>query len=378
MDFYNDNEPTACQWLYELMQEGHLPKGIIDERPIQEITESLANFRQCHFFAGIGGWPLALRLAGWPADRPVWTGSCPCQPFSTAGKRKGEEDERHVWPFFYRLIRECRPATVFGEQVASSDGYRWLAGVQHDLEAEGYAFGAADMPACSQGSPQIRQRLFWVADAGGRDVRQRGHDLGAAESGHQGEGDQRQRIRADAGDGSEPCGVAGARHGKRGRKAERPPKGGEEGERGQAAVDAERCGGAGGLGVTELQRAGSRVEGIEEQEGIGRHRLADSGQAGWLGGADSSGREQLRSGEPARTQLAAAERGSDAGFWDRFTIIPCRDGKYRRIEPESFPLAPRLSGRVAALRGYGNSISPQTAAAFIRAFLTTADVGSGW
>lgn len=167
MNFYNDNDAGAVQWLRELVANGHLPHGRVDERPIQEITAAdLAGFTACHFFGGIGGWPLALRLAGWPESRPVWTASCPCQPFSAAGKRRGQADERHLWPVFFRLVRECRPATIFGEQVASDDGYRWLARVRDDLEEAGYAVGCADLPACSAGAPHIRQRLFWVADAG--------------------------------------------------------------------------------------------------------------------------------------------------------------------------------------------------------------------
>src|SRR5690606_329182 len=75
-----------------------------------------------------------------------WTGSCPCQPFSSAGKRQGERDKRHLWPEFYRLIAECNPPVVFGEQVASPLGRKWLTGVRADLEALGYAVGP---PICA-------------------------------------------------------------------------------------------------------------------------------------------------------------------------------------------------------------------------------------
>ncbi|MES2342354.1 MAG: DNA cytosine methyltransferase, partial [Pseudomonadota bacterium] len=142
MDYYGDNDPGACEWIRELMAAGLVPEGVVDERPIQEIQAAdLAGYRRVNLFAGIAGWVHALRLAGWPATRPVWTASCPCQPFSTAGKRKGQADERHLWPVLLGLIRECRPATVFGEQVASDDGYRWLARVRDDLEEAGYAVG---------------------------------------------------------------------------------------------------------------------------------------------------------------------------------------------------------------------------------------------
>src|SRR5574343_215478 len=162
--FYNDFDKNSTAWLSELISAGQLEKGSVDGRSISEILPGdLDGFRQAHFFAGIGGWPLALRLAGWPDEWEVWTGSCPCQPFSCAGKQKGVCDERHLWPEFLRLISECRPPVVFGEQVASRLGREWLAGVRADLEALGYAVGAADLCAAGVGAPHIRQRLFWGA-----------------------------------------------------------------------------------------------------------------------------------------------------------------------------------------------------------------------
>jgi DNA (cytosine-5)-methyltransferase 1 len=164
--YYNEIDPYAAQWLRNLIAAGHIAAGDVDERSIVDVSpDDLRGYTKCHFFAGIGGWSLALRLAGWPDDRPVWTGSCPCQPFSTAGKQRGSEDERHLWPAFFRLIRERRPAAVFGEQVAGAAGLAWLDHVCADLESVHYAVAAADMPACSVGAPHRRQRLWWVADA---------------------------------------------------------------------------------------------------------------------------------------------------------------------------------------------------------------------
>jgi site-specific DNA-cytosine methylase len=119
--YYNENEPYAAQWLRNLIYAGHIAPGYVDERSIIEVQASdLTGFTQCHFFAGLGGWSYALRLAGWADDRPVWTGSCPCQPFSVAGKQEGFSDKRHLWPEFKRLIGECGPSVVFGEQVAAA------------------------------------------------------------------------------------------------------------------------------------------------------------------------------------------------------------------------------------------------------------------
>lgn len=163
---YNEIEPFAAQWIENLIAKGHVAPGKVDRRSITELQPSdLHGMTQAHFFAGIAVWSHALRLAGWPDDLPVWTGSCPCQPFSSAGQRKGFDDERHLWPVWYGLIRECRPPVIIGEQVSGPDGLEWLDLVSTDLEREGYAVGAGDICAAGVGAPHIRQRLYFVAVA---------------------------------------------------------------------------------------------------------------------------------------------------------------------------------------------------------------------
>jgi len=181
MNYYNEFDPQSAAWIRELIDRGLIPTGDVDTRSIIEVTPSdLHGYTQCHFFAGISGWPLALKLAGIPATRSLWTGSCPCQPFSVAGEGKGIEDDRHLWPVFFGLIRECRPERIFGEQVASAavlgsaskptkrDAAKaiqpvWLDGVFTDLESAGYACGSSDIPAAGIGAPHIRQRCYWGA-----------------------------------------------------------------------------------------------------------------------------------------------------------------------------------------------------------------------
>ena len=182
--YYNEIDPAAAQWLRNLIDAGHIARGDVDTRSIEDVTPNdLRGYTQCHFFAGIGGWSLALRLAGWPDDRRVWTGSCPCQPFSAAGRGDGFADQRHLWPAWFHLIKECRPNAVFGEQVAAAAGFGWLDLVSSDMEGPGYRVGSAVLGAHSVGAPHIRQRLWFVADADSSTCRQGSEERGGRSQG---------------------------------------------------------------------------------------------------------------------------------------------------------------------------------------------------
>ncbi len=331
MNFYNENDPKAAAWLCALIKKGLIPAGRVREVSIEDLYPGeFEGYNQHHFFAGIGGWSYALQLAGWPEDRPVWTGSCPCQPFSIAGKGKGTADERHLWPVWRGLIAEHRPPVIFGEQVASPLGREWLSGVRADLEALGYEVGAADLCAASAGAPHIRQRLFWVADANlercgeARGTCSRSGISGGDPSGGmanmpstQFKGDQGRVLRVDEG-----------------RKALR-----QEDRQAGPIHDRPDMQGSGGLGDMQQQRS----------QGLRR---------------DGDG-----SNQPGRIKANEDGPASPASFWSDFGIVHCRDDKARRIEPGTFPLATRLPGHVAKLRGLGNAIVPQAAATFIRAYM---------
>lgn len=164
--YYNEIDPYAAQWLRNLIDAGHIASGDVDTRSIVDVKASdLTGYAQCHFFAGIGVWSHALRQSGWSDSRSVWTGSCPCQPFSVAGNGEGTNDERHLWPIWFELIKQCRPDVVFGEQVESAIKYGWLDLVQDDLEREDYILGVAGIPAAGVGAPHIRHRLYFVAQS---------------------------------------------------------------------------------------------------------------------------------------------------------------------------------------------------------------------
>jgi DNA (cytosine-5)-methyltransferase 1 len=167
--YYNEIDPYAAQWLRNLIAAGHIAPGDVDERSIVDVQpDDLKGYTQCHFFAGIGGWSLAARLAGWPDERPLWTGSCPCQPYSVGsvahGGAQGQGDERHLWPSFFGLIRERSPAVVFGEQVVSAIGWGWYDELCWDMESVGYACAAAVIPARAVKARHERKRLIWLAD----------------------------------------------------------------------------------------------------------------------------------------------------------------------------------------------------------------------
>jgi DNA (cytosine-5)-methyltransferase 1 len=361
MNFYNEFDSKAAAWLRELIKDGLIPGGVVDERSIVDLKPSdLAGFTQCHFFAGIGGWSYALRLAGWPDDEPVWTGSCPCQPFSCAGKQMGNADPRHLWPAFRRLINKCRPPVVFGEQVASKDGRMWLSGVRSNLETMGYAVRAADLCSAGVGSPNIRQRLYWVGDAtvngSGALNRQSGSGAGQESS---------------FGGPSVYGGLANTN----GRDAcpEREQRGREHGlepeDRGAGGLD--YANGPRreppGVGAEAETRDGARMRGPES--GCSHGGLGDTGSQG-LPQRIGDSRIQREAMEPPPGK--AIERGGNHGPWGDTRNILCLDHKTRRIpvEPRLFPLAAGVPGRVGLLRGAGNAINVEVAKAFIEACKT--------
>jgi DNA (cytosine-5)-methyltransferase 1 len=339
MNYYNEYDRNAAAWLRELIAQGHLPPGHVDERSILEIKpDDLAGFDQCHFFAGIGGWALALRWAGLGDASGIWTGSCPCQPLSCAGQRKGHADERHLWPAFHDLIAKRKPATVFGEQVASKDAREWFSGGRLDLEDLGYACGGADLCAAGVGAPHRRQRIFWVADSDGRDE---GHG-----------GLQRGREH-----GQRPAHGGVVRLANAGHEQMRGTAGTGEATGGRTLAKGSGCGPAGGVADAEHDGGWADKPGREAQE-----RGAD-GRACGLGNSTGGGCGERRdAAQPGRGGHA------DRAGWARCDILPCRDGKARRVEAGTFPLADGIPGRMGLLRGYGNAIVPALAKEFIEAW----------
>ena len=163
--YYNEIDNRAAAWLRQLIKNGNITQGEVDERSITEVeARDLQGFDRVHFFSGIGTWDYCLNQAGW-GDRPIWTASLPCQPFSAAGKGLGKADERHLLPHFLELFKECKPATVLGEQVAAAIKHGWLDDLYAEMEACDYALGSAVIGAHSIGAPHIRQRLYWVANS---------------------------------------------------------------------------------------------------------------------------------------------------------------------------------------------------------------------
>ncbi|HCT3705626.1 TPA: DNA cytosine methyltransferase [Klebsiella aerogenes] len=313
--YYNEIDPFAAQWIRNLIKNRLVADGEVDERSIEDVSpDDVSGFAQCHWFAGVAIWSHSLRLAGWPDDKPVWTGSCPCQPFSAAGKGDGFADERHLWPHFFHLISERRPQHVFGEQVASGNANTWFDLVQADLEGVGYAFGLVPFTSAGIGAPHIRERAYWVAESAG---------------------EQCQKLLPGLAQGV-----------------------GAEGSRSSAKS-------TGLCSVGSLDNA--------DKPGLERHFRNDSaaGRKGATGPVAAPGIHM----RPLEVN----------GFWRDADWLLCRDGKWRPVEPGTFPLvdgaAARLgrvepgvarvasSNRVGRLKGYGNAINAQAAAEFIRAYV---------
>ncbi|MEG1282667.1 MAG: DNA cytosine methyltransferase, partial [Comamonas sp.] len=297
--YYNEIDPFAAQTLRNLIAAGHIAPGDVDERSIEDVHPSdLKPYTQCHFFAGVGVWSYALRRAGWPDDRPVWTGSCPCQPFSQAGEGAGFDDKRHLWPAFFHLIEQRRPAAILGEQVASRDADPWIDLVQDDLEGLGYGVGAVPFPSAGIGAPHIRDRLYWMAYAGSQGLEKR-----VRHAGEQGRAERRRNAHA------------------------------------------------GGGGACQLEHP--RQHDDASQIATSRARQPQAYRS-----TDQLGRPGIPFGTGP---------GPVNGLWSAADWLLCRDGKWRPVEPGTFPLAHGAPARVGRLRAYGNAINAEAARVFIEA-----------
>lgn len=412
--YYNENDDYAAAWLENLIAAGHIAPGIVDRRPIQDVEAfELMEFTQCHFFAGIGVWSHALRRAGWSDDRPIWTGSCPCQPFSAAGKQKGFEDERHLWPVWNRLIEQCKPSIVVGEQVDKA--LDWIDLVSSDLEAQSYAFGAAIISAAGFEGAHIRHRNYFVG-------------LGQSEN------SGRQSIPNVAGSFAEGMGAPE-------RQSVQPSIAGSdirlannnnsglEGRTGMSECtnqlpvgQTSLVDGLGDSGVQPSERRARSISGTEtgstsvrHPDGRHDHGHSDAGEIDGLADATISGSfSSAQSGIYSREKITGSWDGKleryspDSGLADteceqwerrwtgtesdksgsverterlcdvdevRTTHAPMlgrqavdwlygRDGKWRPVESGTFPLAHAAPARVGRLRAYGNALDAETATQF--------------
>lgn len=364
---YNEIDDHAADWLENLVRMGLIAPGVVDRRSIEDIrADDLRGFRQVHLFAGIGVWSYGLRRIGVPDDLPLWTGSCPCQPFSAAGEGGGMDDERHLWPALYHLIRECRPARFFGEQVASKDGLGWLDLVLTDMEGAGYTIGALDTCSAGSGAPHIRQRLRIAAydsrfAAGGvvnnivsRLERQRdGHSASTG----QWAGSLRS-VAATSGVDRLAC-----------------------------------CNNDEWWADIEIGQSQGRT--VDGRSGAALRLAHDDDFEQWGGGdAGSTSGEGLRpepSGCDGAGFVGHIERpGPTNGFWRDADWLFSRDGKWRPVEPGTFPLVDGAAFRMGSgcayegksrqgmLKGYGNAIDAEATADFLEAcFEWEADRANG-
>jgi DNA (cytosine-5)-methyltransferase 1 len=359
--YYNEIDPYAAEWLRSLIRSGHIADGIVDERSISDVRpDELQEFTQCHFFAGIGVWSYALRSAGWEDDRPVWTGSCPCQPFSGAGNRKGVADKRHLWPHWFHLIEQCRPSTVFGEQVASKDGLGWIDLVQADMEGADYAIGSFDLCSAGFGAPHIRQRLWFVADTD--DTRRQGWISGRSDT-------ERQDQHGHVGRDSAIDRVAYAES----QQGSSDDNGGEPRQVSQSEQVQSGGSSSGAIGMGNAQHDGQST--VTEPRGNDQDASDDAKEQ--IVSVQSEGASVTRddrSGDGGEGGGVAETHAHETnGFWSDADWLLCRDGKWRPVRPQSFPLVDGATARVGRLRAYGNAITAQVAQGLIESYMEVRD-----
>jgi DNA (cytosine-5)-methyltransferase 1 len=322
--------------------------------------------RHLDLFSGIGGFALAAKWVGWETvgfceidsycqkvlkkhwpDVPIYedireldgrtvghadiiTGGYPCQPFSVAGKRRGKDDDRHLWPEFARLIQELRPRWVVGENVAGHITMG-LDEVLSDLERLGYAWEAFVIPACAVNAPHRRDRLWTIAHphSNGRDADSEGQGWSS---------------RAALSPTSASCEQRGL--------AFR-----------ESDSDSERT-----KGAEQIKQSGVAANADSYRLQERKHDIQNCGEtpSREQSGCETSGTLDTRNAtDPERWQRSLGwEVGRTGGFWQSFP----GDGSWAgKAKPTLDGTHDGIPARLDRLRGLGNAIVPQVAEVIFRA-----------
>lgn len=250
----------------------------------------------------------------------VICGGYPCQPFSTAGKRLGKEDDRHLWPEFARLVEELRPVWVIGENVAGHVSMG-LDSVLSDLEALGYAARPFIIPACAVDAKHRRARVWTIAARNDADSNsERPHREEINQFGSREPVDGQERVSGQI------CEVLAGR--------------GDTSNR-QAEIVAN---------ATQLQRNGSG-----EHRKQGERQVPESGECcGSRTLADATSERQQGQGEPIVTSNRAPQSQGQAD--NAFAIS--ESAKWS-VEPAVGRVANGIPDRVDRLKGLGNAVVPE-------------------
>ena len=410
--------------------------------------------RHGSLFSGIGGFDLAARWMGWDNvfhvewnpwcrkvleyhfpesqsftdvkqfDGTAWrgrvdiiSGGFPCQPYSSAGKRLGKDDERHLWPEMLRIIREAAPAYVVGENVRGLTN--WNGGVVFeevcaDLEVAGYEVWTGILPAAGVGAPHRRDRVWFVAHAHDHGaVRTSGRNASASNSEGVPERDEVQ-LSDQSGDvwdvANTACSISertrNARpgwdgftdNGGDGHATDTNCRGLEGAiEIGRYGVNVERQSQFGHAADTNGGRSISRWKDVQPEQSDGQRPVGDGGQQ-HVAHTDGIGFEKrIAATESGKTRFGAWHGGADAGNADG--VVQSSHGTFRQAGNESagiggqsrwnrFPTQPPVCGgddglpreldgitfskwRNESIKAYGNAIVPQVAYEIFKAIQQT-------
>lgn len=383
---------------------------------LSDSTDTAIDYSTCYaplshgsLFSGIGGFDLASEWMGWKnefhcewndfgkqvlqyywpkaksydditkTDFTIWrgkidilTGGFPCQPYSVAGKRKGTEDDRHLWPEMLRAVREIQPSWIVGENVSGL--INWSGGlvfeeVQTDLENEGYEVWANVLPAASVNAPHKRDRVWFVAfnakckPNGGHNTR-KGEgarmEMERNELGKTGWNEGADNIKPssfnDANASSERCNHRGdnrqerqvCNNENRNAKEDKPKRNGRK----RGISETGEIGNAANSNSSRLQKTGT------EQQATGIEQYGELDGTFMYPNCPSEQREHFK--RPWKREFNRSDSFKKIDDWEKFPtqapICDGDDGLSSRLDAITFP-----KWRTESVKGGGNAIVPQVA-----------------